>query len=224
VAGLQLTFDCCWVVAKICGLQVRIKGKSKTAYMATYWMNGKEHDVEMGEGFGIRMPDEEWVPQIKAGTAEAARTTWGIATARKREEAAAKRKADGQLPLAKDKEIRTYTHLGTGMTPRWKNGQEVAREAVRKDAIAVITTIGRIPGLSNAQMANVMNMATNSLIGYTGRCTAIRMEDCEAIEAARTTAMQRRGYSPGAPRHQIYDEPENGGLGHKHAYSVAAPH
>eukprot|EP00966_Prymnesium_polylepis_P293769 6784244-Prymnesium_polylepis.1 len=34
IAGLQLAFDCCWTVAKACGLQVKIKGKSKTAFTA----------------------------------------------------------------------------------------------------------------------------------------------------------------------------------------------
>eukprot|EP00966_Prymnesium_polylepis_P175723 4067133-Prymnesium_polylepis.1 len=77
IAGLQLAFDCCWAVAKVCGLQVKIKGKSKTAFTAVYWEGGKEKDVDMGKGWGIRLPDGQWVPQIRADGSVVRRADWG---------------------------------------------------------------------------------------------------------------------------------------------------
>ena len=61
MAALQLAFDTCWMMAKVCGLQIKIKGKSKTAYFATYWEGGKERDVT---GYELRLPDDRLVPQI----------------------------------------------------------------------------------------------------------------------------------------------------------------
>ena len=49
------------MMAKVCGLQIKIKGKSKTAYFATYWEGGKERDVT---GYELRLPDDRLVPQI----------------------------------------------------------------------------------------------------------------------------------------------------------------
>ena len=37
VADLQMMFDTCWMMMTMMELQVMIKGKSKTAFMATYW-------------------------------------------------------------------------------------------------------------------------------------------------------------------------------------------
>ena len=67
-----------------------------------------------------------------------------------------------------------------------------------------------------------MSVAVAGIIGYYGRGTPIRMEDCNAIEAARAVAMQQRGYCPGEPRLQIYASAADGGLQHEHAYRVAA--
>ena len=61
MAALQLAFDTCWMMAKVCGLQIKIKGKSKTAYFATYWEGGKERDVT---GYELWLPDDRLVPQI----------------------------------------------------------------------------------------------------------------------------------------------------------------
>ena len=69
-----------------------------------------------------------------------------------------------------------------------------------------------------------MSVAVAGVIGYYGRSTPMRMEDCNAIEAARVIAMQhqQRGYSPGEPRLQLYATANDGGLQHEHAYRVAA--
>jgi hypothetical protein len=222
VAGLQLAFDCCAVVAKICGLQIRIKGKSKTAFMATYWEGDKEKDVEMGDGFGIYLPDGEQVPQIYAGEGAGKQAGYTVETKRKEREAAEKRKEHGEKEPAKDVEVRGYRYLGTEITPRWQNGQEEMREEARRTSIQVLQLIGRIPGLSNAQMSNVMSMAVGSMIGYWGRSTSLRWKDCEAIERARTAAMTRRGFSAGRPKLQMYADAEEGGLQHAHVYRVAA--
>ena len=50
-----------------------IKGKKKTAFMATYWKDGKQVDVDMG-ALEMRLPDGRVVPQIHMG-ADATRDT-----------------------------------------------------------------------------------------------------------------------------------------------------
>ena len=45
LAGLQLAYDCAWMVTKVCGLDIGIKGKKKTAYMATYYTGTRAMDV-----------------------------------------------------------------------------------------------------------------------------------------------------------------------------------
>ena len=82
--------------------------------------------------------------------------------------------------------------------------------------------IGRLPGLDNARMCEVMGVAVQGILGFYGRTTPMTWADCEAIEAARAGALRARGFSPGNPRVQIYAATEQGGLGHPHAYRVAA--
>ena len=213
VAGLQLAFDCCWVVAKICGLRVMVKGKKKTAYMAVQWVDGVQRDIEMGDDFGIHLPDGQLIPQILAGEAGAKSASWNIRSAKK---------ARDNKQSKPDREVRTYRYLGTEMTPLWHNGQTPSRDEVRKTCIEIIRTIGRIPHMNNDHMRRVMSLAIGGVIGYRGRSTTLTWDDCRAIEAARVLALRQRGFTPGVPHVQIYETPEEGGMGHEHAYAIAA--
>ena len=57
-------FDTCWIMMTMLGLQVMIKGKKKTAFMATYWKDGKQIDVDMG-ALEMRLPDGRVVPHMR---------------------------------------------------------------------------------------------------------------------------------------------------------------
>jgi hypothetical protein len=47
------------------GLEIRVKSDgTKTAYMATHWINGKEKDID---GWEMRFPDGTEIPQIRRG-------------------------------------------------------------------------------------------------------------------------------------------------------------
>ena len=61
VQSLRLAFEAIWVTAQVAGLHVIVKGKSKTAWSATYWQGGQVVDVT---GFEMRMPDGTVIPQL----------------------------------------------------------------------------------------------------------------------------------------------------------------
>ena len=69
LAGLQQMYDCCWLVSAVCGLRMTIKGKRKTAFMATEYKDGKEYDIVDTEtdGWRVRLMNGEEVPQILRG-------------------------------------------------------------------------------------------------------------------------------------------------------------
>ena len=59
---LQMTFDTIWICCKIMGLDMRVKGKKKTAFMATQWRGDQQVDVT-----GVDMwlgPERAPIPQI----------------------------------------------------------------------------------------------------------------------------------------------------------------
>ena len=62
VQTLGRAVECAWMVAKVAGLDLQVKGKRKSAWSAVYWKDGKEVDVE---GWEMRMPDGVTViPQL----------------------------------------------------------------------------------------------------------------------------------------------------------------
>ena len=63
LATLQLILDTCWLVTRAAGLKIMIKETKKTAWQASYWMNGVEREVE---GWEMVLPDGRVVPQVKA--------------------------------------------------------------------------------------------------------------------------------------------------------------
>lgn len=193
MASLQLAFDTCWMMAKVCGLPIKIKAKSKSAYFATYWAGTEEKDVS---GYELRLPDGRVIPQIV-----------------KRPKA----------PLAGAKaDVYMYKHLGTELAPGWRDGMSEARAKVVTRCTQVLKLIGRIPVLTNEQMQQMMSLAIDGVIGYYGRATPLRWRDCQQIERARAHAVRQRGFSPSVPRLQVYAGPGEGGLGHAHAYQTAA--
>ena len=217
VAGLQLAFDCCWCIAKIAGLRVMVKGKKKTAFMATYWQNGVQRDVDIGADCAVKLPDGTMIPQIFAGDTPPKRATWTVASASKQQDTATQ-------PTQAAPEVRTYRYLGTEIAPLWQHGREATREEVRKTCIQVVRMAGRIPLLNNDQLRRVTNAALSGIIGYRGRGTALRWTDCVAIEAARALALRQRGFAaPAAPSLHIYAPAEAGGLGHTHARAGDRP-
>eukprot|EP00965_Chrysotila_dentata_P185905 6137636-Pleurochrysis_carterae.AAC.1 len=59
---LQLAMEVMWVMTKILGLHMQIKGKKKTAWSGIYYNEeGKENDIT---GWEVRLPDGEKIPQL----------------------------------------------------------------------------------------------------------------------------------------------------------------
>ena len=223
LAGLQLAYDCAWMVTRICGLEIGIKGKKKTAYMAIYYSGTRAHDVtgwDVQDGIewgGVRLPDKRAIPQIKQGNTHPHLANYTVSTAAKR-----RANTEPNTPTTTDPEVRNYRYLGTDISPGWMHGRESARNEMRIKAITVLKVIGRIPILTSAQMASFMTSALSSVISYKSRSTILRWEDAEAIEAARAQAMRTAGYSPGVPRTQLYEPEDMGGHAHQHVYAISA--
>jgi len=63
VQTLRRAFEAMWIVARVAGLRLQVKGKKKTAWSATYWENdGTERDVT---GWEMVMPDGSTIPQLE---------------------------------------------------------------------------------------------------------------------------------------------------------------
>eukprot|EP00965_Chrysotila_dentata_P253643 6211350-Pleurochrysis_carterae.AAC.1 len=60
---LQLAMEVIWVMTKILGLNMQIKGKKKTAWSGVYYNEeGRESDIT---GWEVVLPDGEIIPQLK---------------------------------------------------------------------------------------------------------------------------------------------------------------
>ena len=218
IAGLQLAYDCAWMVATVCGLRIMIKGKKKTAWMGTKYNAGTEEDVAGWEAHddktwgGIRLPDGTIVPQIRKGHTPLAQ--YGTSTASQD-----KHKDDNAAQPTRG-DVTQYRYLGTDVTPGWTRGSEPTREELRKKVISVLRAAGRIPILTGRQVAMFMSTAAACMSSYRSRSTIMRWEDANAIEAARVEAMRMRRYSPGEPRRQIYEAHQAGGMNHLHTYGI----
>ena len=230
IADLQMMFDTCWMMMTMMGLQVMIKGKSKTAFMATYWestqQGPKQRNVDMGS-VRMRLPDGRDIPQICAdddgdgATADAATRTVQRKAATPR--TGVRQRKKGSATLTKGaKETRTYRYLGCEISPFTADGYEPTRREVTNRMVQIFGAIGRIPGMDNARMCETMDVAVQGVMGYFGRATPFTWGDCERMEQARAYALRLRGFSPGVPKLQIYAEHPEGGLGHHHVYRVAA--
>ena len=80
-----------------------------------------------------------------------------------------------------------YKYLGAELTSGWKEGRvydTLRRKAVRK-CRQIIGLIGHVPCLRQDQMAKGMSLGIAGILGYYGRSTVIRWEDCVEIEKAR---------------------------------------
>jgi hypothetical protein len=63
VQTLRRAFEAMWIVARVAGLRLQVKGKKKTAWSATYWeSDGTERDVT---GWEMVMPDGSTIPQLE---------------------------------------------------------------------------------------------------------------------------------------------------------------
>eukprot|EP00965_Chrysotila_dentata_P235286 6200657-Pleurochrysis_carterae.AAC.3 len=63
IHALQLAMEVMWVMTKILGLEMQIKGKKKTACSGVYYNEeGKESDIL---GWEVILPDGEKIPQLK---------------------------------------------------------------------------------------------------------------------------------------------------------------
>ena len=96
--------------------------------------------------------------------------------------------------------MHSYKQLGTELTPGWRGGMEEARSKVVTRCVHVAKLIGRIPVLTSEQMDQRMSLAIGGIIGYYGRATPIRWNDCQRIERARAYAMRVSGFTPTIPR------------------------
>ena len=137
MASLQLAFDTCWLMAKVCGLSIKIKGKSKTAYFATYWEGGIEKDIE---GCEMWLPDDRWVPQIL-------------------------KRPKQPPPPGAGGDVHSYKQLGTELAPGWCGSMEEARSKVVTRCVQVVKLIRRIPVLTNEQMGQMMSLAIGGIVG-----------------------------------------------------------
>ena len=122
----------------------------------------------------------------------------------------------------RDDAVNHYRYLGSDITPGWLRGREKVRNEIRRQTIAVVSLIGRVPYLTRRQMVRMMTAAVTGMVSYRARSTPMRWEDAEAIETARANAMRRAGCAPSEPRLQMYANEHDGGLAHKHAYAAAA--
>jgi hypothetical protein len=220
--ALQQMYDVAWVMAKVCGLRLIVKGKKKTAYVATYWEGGQQHDVT---DWQLRFPDGQVIPQIMCNTEQAAAPTYTASTARRAREAKAAAALSGEAATVTkvgSDDVHTYRYLGAEMTARWQGGMNVTRQEIRMRVIHVIKAIGRIQHLTHEQLRGIIDIAIEGIIGYYARGTPLTKADCDAIETARAEAIRVRGYTTGAPKAQLYEAQEQGGMGHTHAYSMAA--
>lgn len=116
--------------------------------------------------------------------------------------------------------VREYKHLGTPLMALHEGRHEAAREKVRNACKRTIWAIGKVPCLTQKQLRRAMQAAVTGVIGYYGRATPIRYEDCAAIEEARAAVLRHRKWHTGDPSN-IYAGKEAGGMAHEHAYQIA---
>jgi hypothetical protein len=87
------------------------------------------------------------------------------------------------------------------MTTGWNKGtaHKQARTKVVIKCRKLIGMIGRLPCLTEQQMAKAIALAISGIIGYYGRSTIITWEDCVTIEQARVAALSIRNITEGVP-------------------------
>ena len=214
VADLQLAYDTAWVMAKLCGLKLKVKTeKTGTAFMATHWVGNTQHDIL---GCNIQLPDGRDVPQICMGGIKdrPAHASFNPRSVRR------KKGTNQQAATAKE-ETRTYKYLGQLISPSATRGLEPARQALRKKTISILKFTSRLTRLTHEQMREIMDVEIAGNVGYHARSLPLRFEDCRAIESARVQALKTAGYTPAIPALQVYETEENMGMGHTHAYAIA---
>ena len=190
---LRKMMECCWIIARISGLKIMVKGKKKTAWAGTYWTKdgrGKdvEKDVECGE-WRMLLPDGTEVPQIKMGVGE---------------------------------DVNYYKHLGSEVGPGFTGGQDRVRAKVVTRCVGIIGVIGGIKGLGVTAMNEAIESAVGGVVDYYGRACVLTWEDMNKIEAARAAAIQRATGIWMVPRRLLWAVAEEGGMGRKHMYARAA--
>ena len=190
---LRKMVECCWMVARISGLKINVKGKKKTAWSGTYWtQDGRgrmvEKDIECGE-WRMCMPDGTEVPQIKMGT---------------------------------EQDVDHYKHLGSEMGPGFTGGQERVRAKVVARCVGVIGVIGGIQGLGVKALNDAIESAIGGIVDYYGRACVLTWEDMEKVERARAAAVQRATGIWAVPRRLLWGTEASGCMGRKHMYARAA--
>ena len=201
IADLQLMFDTCWTMMTMMGLQIMIKGKKKTAFMATYWKDGKQKNVDMGD-VKMQLPDEREVPQIRAaelderdettrtqttGTTNKKQTPQTVGGGKRKKKSQQKTKDTAKTDTGKKTKnnVQTYRYLGCELSPIPEVGYTRTRSEVCRQMTNIIRQIGRLPGLDNARMREVMEVAVQGIMGFYGRTTPFTWADCEEIEKER---------------------------------------
>ena len=119
-------------------------------------------------------------------------------------------------------QVKSYKYLGGVETSGWKGRYDSTHETIRRKCCQMIRLIGRVPILGPEQLKRAMELALHGIIGFYARSTPVPWEVCKSIEAVRAEVLQRRGICPAAPRLPIYAPCAAGGLGHTHAYQIAA--
>ena len=75
--------------------------------------------------------------------------------------------------------------------------------------------------LSGEQTRLALALAVEGVMGYYARATAVRLEDCEKIEAVRMEVLRMRGLESGEARISMHASRVAGGQEHRHAYQYA---
>ena len=86
----------------------------------------------------------------------------------------------------------------------------------------LISLVGRVDVLGPKQIGKALDLVIGGTIGYYGRATPLRFQDCEDIEQERRRILESRQICPSTPRLPAYLSQDTGGLGHTHAYQWAA--
>ena len=215
IQGLQMAFDAAWLAAKVAGGAIKIKPEesvtkrgTKTAWMGTYWTDeGEEKEIT---GLEIRMPNMSNEP-----------------------------KNEEKIP-----QVSQYTHLGVSIHALWNpvattrntsararaaparttNRHQEARTRVKNKCTQLLRLIGKIDQLGPEQTKKCMDLVISGVMGYTARSTPMDWNTCQEIEAVRAEVMAKRDFTGKIKKCKapIFNTTEGAGMGHIHAYQVAA--
>lgn len=126
-------------MAKMIGLEIKVKRFDKTAYSAVRYIDGKAHNLE---GIQITLPDGTIIPQLTLPESDPLQANYSTTrnhNARKARDRVKIAKKNNTTDANADEILRgyaargkpaptTYIYLGVPLPPAWKNGMGPARK------------------------------------------------------------------------------------------------